>query len=114
MDMWRLLGAAFRRWYVLVPLLAITGVVAWSISSTIEPEYEDSVAVMPLAPNVVPDKDSTRANPYVEIDTTAAAMYYVLGSSETRDALEAKGLPSDYEIEVGGGNPVLQVLVRAD
>ena len=60
MDVWRITVAAVRRWYVLVPLLALTVVLALAAGRGVKEEYEVTGAAM-----VVPGRSySEIPNPY--------------------------------------------------
>ena len=116
MDVWRLLAAVVRRWYVVVPLLGVTLLAALSVGSWVPPEYRSS-AVIGTAPSSVPagpDAAVEVDNPYASLTYTAALLAYVLESSAVREELVAAGLSSDYEVSPVPRSSFLGIEVTAD
>lgn len=110
MDIWRITVAALRRWYVLLPLLAVTGVLVMLAGNSVAPEYEGQAGAMLTAPRAATEL----ANPYSSITNANEALGIVLNSTESRRAVLEQGLSPSYEIGVASRSTILQVSVRAD
>jgi capsular polysaccharide biosynthesis protein len=105
MDIWRVLSAIIRRWYIIIPLLVATGAAAATIGHWVKPEYKTQ-AIM----NVVVGKATAQniqaktgqlqlVNPYLSVDYTASILEYSLKASGTQQDLAAAGLVAGYEIK---------------
>ena len=108
-DVWGLTVAAFRRWYVLIPLVLVSLGLAYLAGSRTQSEYELDGAVLLL----VPSGDPVATNPYA-----SAAGVEILGlkamSSSTRASFEDEGLSSDYDISYDRRSPVIRFELVAD
>lgn len=110
MDVWRITVAAVRRWYVLLPLLALTAVAAVAAGRGVQPEYQVVGTAM-----LVPGRSlSQTPNPYGNVDDANAAVVIVLGSAETRAKVAAEGLNPNYEVASVSRSTLLNFSVRAD
>lgn len=109
MDVWRITLAALRRWYVLLPLLALTGVIAVTMGNRVAPEYEGRAAGM-----LTPARAETEvANPYGSVTGANEALGIVLNSNEVRGAVAEQGLPAGYEVGAAARSTILQLTTRA-
>lgn len=106
MDVWGMTVAAFRRWYVLIPLLVISLAAAYVVGSRSQSDYEVTGAVMLVAPadNPVP------SNPYAA-DSAVQILGIKAMSSSTRSSFVERGLSGDYEIEYDDDTPVMEITV---
>src|SRR5690606_25498908 len=94
MDVWRITVAALRRWYVLVPLLALTVVLALAAGRGVKEEYEVTGATM-----LVPGRSiSDVPNPYGGPSDANNAVSIVLNSPEARRSIAEQGLIETYEV----------------
>jgi len=109
-DVWRITIAAVRRWYILIPLLALTGWGAWTAGNGIHPEYEVHAVAMLLPGTTV----SEVPNPYGGIDEANQAVGIVLNSTESFDEIAAQGLSRDYTVTPESRSNILRFVVRAD
>lgn len=109
MDVWRITLAALRRWYVLLPMLAVTGVLVMLSGNRVAPEYEGQAGAMLTPPRAATEL----ANPYGSITGANEALGIVLGSTESRRAVMEQGLSPSYEIGVASRSTILQISVRA-
>lgn len=109
MDVWGLTVAAFRRWYVLIPLLLLSLAAAFLIGARSQSEYEVSGAVM----LVVPAENPYPSNPYAA-DSAVQILGIKASSSSTRRAFAAQGLSSQYEIVYDDDTPVMTFTVTGD
>ncbi|RIQ25261.1 hypothetical protein DY240_11250 [Jiangella rhizosphaerae] len=99
-----------RRWYVLLPLLALTGVLALQAGDRVAPEYEGQAGAM-----ITPERvQGEVANPYGSITNANEALGIVLNSVDSRRTIVEQGLSASYEIGVASRSTILQVSVRAD
>lgn len=116
MDVWRLLGSAFRRWHVFVPLLALTGL-AVGFSGNLSPaEYQASgvIAIIPRTAVTDADRASQLAsNPYVALDSSARMLSYVISSSAVRQDLVRQGLSDHYTATSSDRSAVVEIEVEA-
>ncbi|PSL04730.1 hypothetical protein CLV30_105197 [Haloactinopolyspora alba] len=110
MDVWRITVAALRRWYVLLPLLALTGVAVITAGNGVAPEYEAHTSAM-ITPARV---EAAVPNPYGELDSANAALGIVLDSAESRRAIQQQGLDAAYEIGAESRSALFQIASRAD
>lgn len=110
MDVWRITIAAARRWYILIPLLALTGWGAWTAGNGIHPEYEVQATAMLLPGTVV----SEVPNPYGGIDEANQAVGIVLNSTEAQAQIAAQGLSTEYTVTPESRSNILRFSVRAD
>jgi capsular polysaccharide biosynthesis protein len=105
MDIWRVLSAIIRRWYIIIPLLAATGVAAVTIGHWVKPEYKTQAII-----NVVVGKASFQnaqaktgqlqlLNPYLAVDYTSSILEYSLKAGDTQQDLATAGLVGAYEVK---------------
>ena len=109
-DVWRITLAAIRRWYILIPLLAVTGWGAWVAGEGIHPEYEVQATAMLLPGTTV----SEVPNPYGGIDEANQAVAIVLSSAESLSQIAAQGLSTEYTVTPESRSNILRFSVRAD
>ncbi|WP_026874870.1 hypothetical protein [Jiangella gansuensis] len=110
MDVWRITLAALRRWYVLLPLLALTGFAALTMGDRVAPEYEAQAGAMITPPRA----EAELANPYGSLTNANEALGIVLNSVDTRRTVAEQGLSPAFEIGVASRSTILQMSVRAD
>lgn len=110
MDVWRITVAALRRWYVLIPLLALTAAAAFWVGSGVRPQYEVT-ATMTLVPGSG-DSDSGRL--YGNVVDTNQVLSIVAGATPARNAIEKRGLNPDYEVTTRDRSSIMTVTVLSD
>lgn len=110
MDIWRITVAVLRRWYVFLPLLALTGVGAFAVGEGVQPQYEVRATVV-LIPGT---GESEIDNPYGGLESTTEVLSIVLDSPPLRDSIEDRGLNRDYEIETRSRSSIMDVTVLSD
>lgn len=123
MDLWSLMRVVTRRWYVAVPMVLLTVVVAFATTASIPPEYEVDGALLLVGPSTVEVDDGVgetqleEQNPLLgfpsSLGTVARTMDLLLGSQETRAEFAAKGLEPGYVIGSDDRSPILQFLVTS-
>ncbi len=110
MDVWRITVAALRRWYVLLPLLALTAALAWGAGQGVKEEYEVTGAAM-----IVPGRTiSIVPNPYGSPADANNAVSIVLNSPEARRAIASQGLVPTFEVAPQSRSTIMNFRVRAD
>lgn len=110
MDVWRITVAALRRWYVLLPMLALTVVLAMAAGQGVREEYEVTGAAM-----LVPGRSlSDVPNPYGGPSDAANAVAIVLNSPEARRQIAEQGLVPTYEVSPESRSTVLRFQVRGE
>lgn len=109
-DVWRITIAALRRWYILFPLLALTGWGVLAAGESVEPEYEVTGAAMFTPFRVEPDMP----NPYGDVDAANRAVVIVLRSPAIREQIADMGLISSYEVEPEQQSSIMYLTVRGD
>lgn len=110
MDVWRITLAALRRWYILVPLLALTGWGALVVGNGFNPQYEVHATAM-MTPGSV---EETIPNPYGGLDDASQAVTIVLNSAESHEKIAAMGLSTTYEVTADSRSAIMQMTVRSD
>lgn len=110
MDVWQITVAALRRWYILLPLLALTAVGALKIGEGVHPQYEVTATAI-----LVPGPEVTEIeSPYGNRNETAQVLGILLGNTEARDAIETQGLSPEYEINVRDRSNIVNLTVLTD
>lgn len=109
-DVWRITLAALRRWYVLVPLLGLTALVAVNVGNSVRPEYQATTTFM----YVEGPQESERPNPFGSLVGANEIVSIVLNSVETKRALAAAGYTAAYEIQFGSRSSITGISTRAD
>ena len=113
MDIARLSAACLRRWYLLLPLLVLTGIGVVVVGDRVNPEYQSNGSILFYESAV----DSPEANPYGNAVPAASAMTVIATGGTFRSEIAEEGFSPDYEIEEanakpGTSSPMLAVLVR--
>lgn len=113
MDVWAITVAAARRWYVLLPLLALTALGAYQVGQGVSPEYEASATAI-LVPGSQVEEETTTPNPYGNLDQTNRVISIVLDAPESRAVIEAQGHSPDYEVRATDRSSILNLSVLTD
>lgn len=109
MDVWRITVAALRRWYVLLPLLALTGLATTTVGDSIRPQYEVTATAI-LVPGTT---ESEIANPYGNMEQTNTALSIVLNNTESRERMTELGLNPDYQITTRSRSTIMDFSVQS-
>ncbi len=124
MDIWRLLSAIIRRWYIIIPLLIATVAAAATIRDWVPPEYQASAVittkivsgqatVQPVSPKATVQA-LQQANPYLSPTYTAGVLQYVLSGSKARQDLVAAGLSGNYVIKAIPNSSFIGINITAN
>jgi len=99
MDLWSSLHVIARRWYVVVPALALTGIVAALVAANTQVTYTARGSSVLLAPS-----EANTTNPYTNfnpsLQTTAQVVGNDVASQATRTTFAVNKLDSSYRIIV--------------
>lgn len=110
MDVWRITVAALRRWYILLPLLALTGYATITVGDGVRPQYEVTATAI-----LVPGTTSTDiAGPYGGISGTTEVLAIILNNTASRDHIEGLGLNPDYVTAARTRSTIIDVSVLSD
>jgi hypothetical protein len=124
-DLQTLIRIIFRRWYVVIPVLALTGLVGQYMLSSTEPEYDASGSVLLLSPFQQGDPEDPAdpadvddpGNAYLAFNaslrTTATAMERIMSDSSSRRAIRELGHEGTYVVEVDQEGPILNITATA-
>lgn len=120
MDLWDLLLVLVKRWYVTIPLAALTAVAG--IQSGGEPEvtYTAQASYLLLLPSSVTDADGvvSASNPYLSLAAPSALggiLITRLGAADVADQLQDPGgVPTSYSIGQERNSPTLNVSVSSE
>lgn len=108
MDVWRITVAALRRWYIFLPLLAVTAGAVQVVGAGVAPEYEVAGTAL-ITPGSAP---APVPNPYGGEQQANAAVAIVLNSAEMRARAQAEGLLPTYEVAGQSRSTIMSVTVR--
>ena len=112
MDVWRITVAALRRWYILLPLLGATALLAMMVGNGVAPEYEARASAM-----LTPERSLTEGvapNPYGSITSASEAVSIVLNSVDSRNSVASRGLIGSYEVGTAPRSAILQFTARGE
>lgn len=110
MDVWRITVAAVRRWYVLVPMLALTAFLAQAAGEGVKEEYVATGAIMMVPGAVTPEVP----NPYGGPSEANYAVALVVRSPDARAEVKAQGLEPTYEISPQSRSTIMTFEVRSE
>ncbi|WP_413452149.1 hypothetical protein AA0Y32_12310 [Georgenia phoenicis] len=108
MDVWRITVATLRRWYIFLPLLALTAGAVYVVGAGVQPEYEVSGTAL-ITPGSAP---APVPNPYGNEAQANAAVAIVLNSGEMRARAQEEGLLPAYEVASQSRSTIMNVTVR--
>ncbi|WP_176946738.1 hypothetical protein [Lentzea fradiae] len=126
MDFWGTVRVLRRRWYIALPAVLLTGVLALFVYVSVPTRYESSgvlVLTSPAAGGRYSEKtkpeDVVKVNPLLQFDgsltTTAQILTQILGDPKTAEELAGEDSTSTYTANTGPvGGPLLFVTSEAD
>jgi capsular polysaccharide biosynthesis protein len=106
MDFWELITVMARRWYVTVPILALTAVLAVTMPARVEPTYQASGTVV----LVEPAGNAADLNPIASagLDANANALATIATLPDAQADVGAAGLSTQYSVESDGSVVVIE------
>ena len=110
MDVWQITVAALRRWYILLPLLALTGYGTYTVGESVRPQYEVTATAI-LVPGTM---ETEIASPYGNMESTSDVLTILLGNTESRTHIAELGLDSDYLTEPRSRSSIIDFSVQSD
>ncbi|MEO1061367.1 MAG: hypothetical protein AAFZ07_08105, partial [Actinomycetota bacterium] len=121
MDLWSLVQVMFRRWWVVVPLLALTAWCTVALTDEIPAEYEVSGAVLlvgPARPEGVIVDEGAQDNRLLQLSgslgTVSQALGFTLDSERVRSDFADQGLLASYELGTDSRSPIMQFIVGGE
>lgn len=114
MDLLAVLKVAMYRWYILLPLLALSVVGAWTVSQEVKPVYQLEGILTVNTPFVASQEQAEllSGNVFADYNNTANIMATIADSSEVRNTIGTAGSDPDYDVQVQGA--VVKVGVTED
>jgi hypothetical protein len=114
-DFWDLTKLVFRRWYVAVPLLIITGLAAGYTANTVKPDYKATAYVQLIPPpeaSITVNVKSLR-NPWLDLGLGAlnTAATYATVDKTFLNQLTASGMSDNVVITNGYPAPIATIEV---
>ncbi len=116
MDFFTAIRIAARRWYVILSVLIVAGVLGSSVVSSVPTSYRARATVMLInAPAVDEETQQVVGNPIGQIDysTTvlASIMAQIMNGGEVRKQILDAGAEEGYAVNITGQTPVLEMQV---
>lgn len=115
MDLWMMVRAVLRRFYVFVPVAFLTAVLAFTLSGTVAPEYTSSGSGILVGPRsaTLGDGEEVELNPYLNLSSSMSIMAQVLqrviSGPATKAVIRSEGLSTKYVIAVERRSPIVSV-----
>ena len=110
MDVWRITVAVVRRWYVFLPLMALTVLGVFEVGKGVDPQYEVTATAI-----LVPGTSSSEIdNPYGSMDETNQVLSIVVEGTQAREQIEAAGLEPGYERDPRSRSRIMDFSVVSD
>lgn len=116
MDVWRILTAALRRWYVLVPLLVLTGFASTTVHiSDVEYQSTGTIIILPasFAPQVPDTRTQPVPNPFAAGTVAGGAVAAKVESSAAREAMAQRGFSPDYDLKTDRTTGLTTITARS-
>lgn len=104
MDLLAVLGVAVRRWYILLPLLALSIVGASTVSQQVKPKYELEGILTISVPYVASREEANllSGNVFLDYNNTANIMAAIASSPEVRNMIKTAGSDPNYDVLAAG------------
>ena len=114
MDVWGAIVVLFRRFYLTIPLAAITLFGAYAMTRNVAPEYHASATMIligPTAPQPARDAPPPPVNPFVQLGTATVATTMVINASnaQSEQQIQAAGGSTDYKVTTAARSPIINI-----
>lgn len=106
MELWPSLRVLLRRWYVVVPCLAVTALLAVQLAGQVRPSYKAEGTVVFLRPLHVPAATTGTDNPWQTVDYALNQFALLMGQAAASDAFQDR-------VVAAGGSPTFSVTTSA-
>jgi hypothetical protein len=116
-DIWGAITVLARRYYLTLPIAAITLVLGWSYAGGIAPEYHASATVVLIGPTAVGTKDAPLpANPFAALGTAtiAATIQIDAGQPVSLNQLIAAGDTTNIAVTPVTRTPILNLSATSE
>jgi hypothetical protein len=114
-DFWDLTKLVFRRWYVAVPLLVITGLFAAYTAKNVQPDYKATAYVQLIPPPEASITENIKSlrNPWLDLGlgSLATASTYATVDKKFLNELKTRGMSDNVVIEAGYPEPIATIEV---
>jgi hypothetical protein len=112
LDLWSTLRVLLKRWYLTIPLFALSAILAVAVVGTKPADYKANASLLLLAPS------GGGNNPYAQFGGSLSAAAEVLAtsmnSSTSRQDLQRQGVSANWNLALEGGDaPLLKVETTA-
>jgi hypothetical protein len=112
LDLWSTLRVLLKRWYLTIPLFALSAILAVAVVGTKPADYKADASLLLLTPS------GGGNNPYAQFGGSLSAAAEVLAtsmnSSTSRQELQRGGVSADWNLALEGGDaPLLKVETTA-
>lgn len=114
MDVWGAIVVLFRRFYLTVPLAAITLFGAYAMTRNVAPEYHASATMIligPTAQQPARDAPPLPVNPFVQLGTATVATTMQINASnaQSEQQVQAAGGTTDYKVTTAARSPIINI-----
>ena len=117
MDLWDLTRLLFRRWYIALPILLTSVLIAAFAGKSVEPDYRATGNVQIIPSRSTPTPTSTRPrNPWLDLGFNALANAVILKVTDknSMESLTAAGLSDSITVLINERTPLLSIEATAD
>ncbi|HET9257178.1 MAG TPA: hypothetical protein VFO16_18535 [Pseudonocardiaceae bacterium] len=111
MDLLAALRIALRRWYILIPLIALTALGGLAVRTQIKPSWEVDGLLPIVTPYVSTQEasDQLKHNTLIDAGGTSTLMGLLGDSPEVRQAVEKRGGDANYVVSASSGSITVKI-----
>ena len=107
MELWTSLRVLLRRWYVVLPCLAVTAFVALQLAGQVKPTYKAEGTVVFLRPLQAQESATVSNNPWQTVDYSLNQFALLMGQAAASDAFRDR-------VSAAGGSTAFSVTTSAN
>ncbi len=113
-DVWSAIVVLVRRFYITVPLAALTLFGAYSLTRDVAPEYHATATMILIGPTAQqPPRDAPPlpVNPFVQLGTATVAttMEIDAQNSQSMQQIQSAGGTTDYKVTNANRSPIIDI-----
>lgn len=108
MDIIEIARTVFRRWYVVVPVLMVTGVLVFAVASNAEPTYETSGSFL------LADAALVGGSEQPGVTVTPQVVGEVVQGDAVRQRVREQGGTADYEVAVENAEGLMRITATGE